>query len=83
MKNIFITGVCGGMGKATALYLLEKGYNIIGIDNKEFCDVGGITYYKVDITSKISSLNWKAMPTFVANFSRFFTILSSGLSVEA
>lgn len=52
MKNIFITGVCGGMGKATALYLLEKGYNVIGIDNKEFCDVGGIVYYKVDITSK-------------------------------
>jgi short-subunit dehydrogenase len=51
VKNILITGVCGGMGYATANFLIEKGYNVIGIDYKEFCDLDEVDYYNADITS--------------------------------
>ena len=49
MKNVLITGALGGMGKATCKLLLEKGYNVIGVDVKESSDIP-ITYYKVDLT---------------------------------
>ena len=32
MKNVVITGSVKGIGKATALYFIEKGWNVIGID---------------------------------------------------
>lgn len=50
MKNVLITGALGGMGKATCKLLLEKGYNVIGVDVKENADIP-ITYYKVDLTN--------------------------------
>ncbi|MGN1207268.1 MAG: SDR family NAD(P)-dependent oxidoreductase [Eubacteriales bacterium] len=49
MKDILITGVCGGMGYATAKRLLEEGYRVFGIDCRPFCDLP-IDYYSVDIT---------------------------------
>jgi NAD(P)-dependent dehydrogenase (short-subunit alcohol dehydrogenase family) len=52
MKTVLITGVCGGMGSATAKFLIKKGYNVVGIDYKEFCDIDGILYFKADISSK-------------------------------
>ena len=52
MQTILITGVCGGMGSQTAKLLIEKGYNVIGIDYKENCNIDGILYFKADITSK-------------------------------
>lgn len=51
MKSILIVGVNGGMGKATASFLLEKGYVIYGIDCNDSSNVEGIKYFKVDITN--------------------------------
>ena len=48
-KNVLITGVNGGMGKATAELLLSLGYDIIGIDIAQSCDLP-IKYYKADLT---------------------------------
>ena len=51
MKTVLITGVLGGMGKATAQKLLEQNYNVIGFDVNDSTDLP-ITYYKVDLTSE-------------------------------
>ena len=55
MKNVLITGALGGMGKATCKLLLEKGYNVIGVDVKESSDIP-ITYYKVDLTKLFTDI---------------------------
>lgn len=51
MKHVLITGVCGGMGIATAKFLTQNGYNVVGIDYKDGCSLSDVLYYKVDITS--------------------------------
>ena len=48
MKKIIITGVIGFIGYHLAKNLLEKGINVIGIDNIN-------NYY--DVTLKLSRLN--------------------------
>lgn len=50
MKNFLITGVLGGMGRATAKSLLDMGFNIYGIDVADTCDLP-INYFKADLTS--------------------------------
>ena len=52
MKTVLITGVLGGMGKATAKHLIDNGYQVIGIDSKAQSQIEGlpITYYQVDLT---------------------------------
>ena len=37
MKNILITGICGGIGKAVAAQLLASGSSVIGLD-RSICD---------------------------------------------
>ncbi len=49
MKKILITGVLGGMGKATCQFLLEKGYEVIGFDVQDKTELA-IEYYQVDLT---------------------------------
>lgn len=53
MKTVLITGVLGGMGSATAKLLLDKGYQVIGIDAKPKEEMGDlpIKYYQVDLTN--------------------------------
>ena len=50
MKNILVTGACGGMGKTTCKILIENGYNVFGIDVTE-CDNPDLHYIKTDITN--------------------------------
>ena len=50
MKNVLITGACGGMGKATCSLLMQNGYNVIGVDVQNSIDLP-ITYYQVDLTN--------------------------------
>ncbi len=49
MKNVLITGACGGMGRATCSLLLKNGYNVIGVDVQNSIDLP-VTYYQVDLT---------------------------------
>ena len=51
MKNILITGVCGGMGAATAELLLKKGYAVYGVDRNDVCKTSGVNYQRADLTS--------------------------------
>ena len=53
MKTALITGVLGGMGRATAKLLLENGYNVVGLDAKPKEQIGDlhINYYQVDLTN--------------------------------
>ena len=36
MKTVFITGVCGGIGHATAKFFLDSGWHVLGVDCLEF-----------------------------------------------
>ncbi len=52
MKVAIVTGVLGGIGKETALTLIEKGYHVIGMDVAEqgfSCE--GFTYVRGDISN--------------------------------
>lgn len=53
VKTVIITGVLGGMGKATAKLLLKEQFKIIGLDILDNCDLP-ISYYKTDLTSEES-----------------------------
>ncbi len=55
MKNALITGVLGGMGRATATYLINAGYTVYGIDRTDSCDLP-IEYFSADL-SVSSSVN--------------------------
>ena len=56
MKNILITGVCGGMGKATAEFLENNGYNVFGLDITD-CENNKINFFKTDLTKEESIKN--------------------------
>lgn len=49
MKNIVITGVCGGMGHAVAKRFLEAGFRVFGIDRQATSNLP-IDYFSADIT---------------------------------
>ncbi len=53
MKNILITGVCGGMGYVAAKSFVEEGFRVFGIDCRPSCELP-INYYCVDITDALS-----------------------------
>lgn len=54
--NVLITGTSKGIGKATALLFLEKGFTVIGLDklpaSKELKAYLTYTHYKVDVSKK-------------------------------
>ena len=55
MKVAIVTGVLGGIGKETALTLIEKGYHVVGMDVAEQgFEKAGFTYMKGDISSRES-----------------------------
>ena len=53
MKNILITGVCGGMGYAAARKFAHAGFRVFGIDRRPSCDLP-IDYFCADITDSAS-----------------------------
>lgn len=53
MKNILITGVCGGMGYAAAGQFIRAGFRVFGIDRRPSCDLP-IDYFCADITDESS-----------------------------
>ena len=56
MKNVLITGVSGGMGKATALLFIKNGYNVYGLDINDIEEIDHLYFYKVDLTKEESIL---------------------------
>ena len=55
MKVAIVTGVAGGIGKASAIALAKKGYHIVGMGRKDSPDLSGldekdITYVSGDIS---------------------------------
>ncbi|MBQ9482205.1 MAG: SDR family NAD(P)-dependent oxidoreductase [Clostridia bacterium] len=51
MKNILISGVCGGMGNAAAKLFSENGYAVYGIDICDSCEINGVNYAKADLSA--------------------------------
>ena len=56
MKIAIITGVAGGIGKASALALAKKGYTIVGMGRSQDPDLSvfngfDVTYVQGDISS--------------------------------
>ena len=56
MKIAIVTGIVGGIGKASALMLAEKGYTVVGMGRSEDPDLSDfdgfdITYVSGDISS--------------------------------
>ncbi len=52
MKEVLITGVCGGMGYAAAKHLCACGYHVWGLDKASSCDLS-IEYISADITNSV------------------------------
>lgn len=50
MKKVLVTGAAGGMGIAICQKLLEKGYEIYGIDVKKELRLAGAEYFSCDVT---------------------------------
>ncbi len=51
MKKVLITGGATGIGKATALLFLEKGYDVYITYNKTLPDYDGVTAIKCDLSN--------------------------------
>lgn len=57
MKVAIVTGVAGGIGKASAIALAKNGYKIVGMGRKEFPDLSDfegidLTYISGDVSDK-------------------------------
>jgi short-subunit dehydrogenase len=48
---VVVTGILGGIGQALAQEFKVRGYEVVGIDLKESCELD-ITYYQLDVTNK-------------------------------
>jgi NAD(P)-dependent dehydrogenase (short-subunit alcohol dehydrogenase family) len=52
MKDVLVSGACGGMGKAVIKALLNKGYRVFALDIKECEPCENLIPIKADITSE-------------------------------
>ncbi|MDD6394978.1 MAG: SDR family NAD(P)-dependent oxidoreductase [Firmicutes bacterium] len=52
MKNILVTGAGGGMGSATCRLLIEKGYNVWGLDRRQKDNIDRLHFIQTDITDE-------------------------------
>tara|TARA_Y100000310_G_C20704363_1_gene833736 strand:+ start:29542 stop:30528 length:987 start_codon:yes stop_codon:yes gene_type:complete len=75
--KVLITGVAGLLGAHYAKYLLDKGYEVIGIDNlsggyKEFVDER-VTFYKDDLNDvgRIDTIFGFEKPDYVYHFAAY------------
>ena len=50
MKNVLVTGACGGMGRATVKLLLERGFRVFALDKKITDELDGAECFSVSVT---------------------------------
>jgi NAD(P)-dependent dehydrogenase (short-subunit alcohol dehydrogenase family) len=56
LKYILVTGASGGMGTQTITKLLDIGFRVIALDNKDSLSIPNVSYIKTDITDEGSVL---------------------------
>ncbi len=81
MKKVLITGVAGLLGSHFSRYLLDKGYEVIGIDNlsggyKEYIDqrmVKSKRFYNIDLvdSTSLNRIFKKHKPDYVYHFAAY------------
>lgn len=81
MKKVLITGVAGLLGSHFSRYLLDNGYEVIGIDNlsggyKEYIDrriIKAKRFYKIDLVDSVSlqKIFKKHKPDYVYHFAAY------------
>ena len=74
MNNLMVTGACGFLGSHLCQFYLERGYNVIGLDNlltgclnniNEFKDDSNFTFIEHDVRYKI---NFKDKLDYILHF---------------
>jgi len=71
MKTVLITGTSSGIGKATALYFAQKGWNVAATmrqpeKDTQFANIKNVRLYSLDVTQE-SSVN-AAVASIAADF---------------
>ena len=54
MKNILVTGACGGMGRATVKILAKQGFRIFALDLKACEQAENVIFIQADVTDEAS-----------------------------
>ena len=54
MKNILVTGACGGMGRATVKMLAKQGFRIFALDLKACEQAENVIFIQADVTDEAS-----------------------------
>ena len=73
MKDILITGAWGGMGRATALAMRDRGYRVFALDLRVGEAEQGIIPIEADITSSESikaALRARTLKTMIMTIAR-------------
>jgi NADP-dependent 3-hydroxy acid dehydrogenase YdfG len=64
-KTVLVTGASAGIGKATAIYLAQNGYNVYGaarrIDKMQDLKTHGIKPISLDVTQESFQASFKAI----------------------
>ena len=53
IRYVLVTGVAGGMGRETAIYLRDLGYQVIGLDLKP-TQIDGVECVRIDLTNTVA-----------------------------
>ena len=80
MKTIFITGTSSGIGKATAQYFAQKGWNVAATmrnteKGKDLVDHSNINVYQLDVTDE-NSIN-QAVTKSIQDFGKIDVVLNN------
>ena len=84
-QTIFITGTSSGIGKATALYFAEKGWNVAATmrspeKSADFSQYANIKTYKLDVTDMASIAS--AVANAIRDFGQIDVLVNNaGLTV--
>jgi len=54
MKNILVTGACGGMGRATVKMLAKQGFRVFALDLKACEQAENVIFIQADVTDEAS-----------------------------